>query len=111
MSYTSAIIRTFFKVGTRMMELEAAMDLTELTTGGNLEMLKWARKNGCPWNKMECIFSAENDNLEILKWINIQVDKCNYRSKNDGKVNSQYEDIYIIITKKIDQMIMFNEIY
>ena len=36
--------------------------------GGNLEMLKWARKNGCNWNSQTCSRAAENGHLEVLKW-------------------------------------------
>ena len=35
---------------------------------GHLEVLKWARDNGCPWNKYTCVFAAQNGHLEILRW-------------------------------------------
>ena len=33
---------------------------------GNLEMLKWARQNGCDWDYETCLYATRN--LEILKW-------------------------------------------
>jgi len=36
--------------------------------GGQLEVLKWARKNGCPWGKWTCITAVQNGHLEVLKW-------------------------------------------
>ena len=35
---------------------------------GHLEILKWARENGCPWNEDTCANAAENGYLEVLKW-------------------------------------------
>jgi hypothetical protein len=35
---------------------------------GNLEILQWARVNGCPWNELTCADAAENGNLEVLQW-------------------------------------------
>ena len=36
--------------------------------GGHLEVLKWARENGCPWDERTCAFAAEGGHLEMLKW-------------------------------------------
>lgn len=38
------------------------------TSGGHLEVLKWARANGCPWNESTCAFAALKGHLEVLKW-------------------------------------------
>ena len=35
---------------------------------GWLDLLKWARKNGCDWDSYTCNYAAENGHLEILKW-------------------------------------------
>ena len=35
---------------------------------GHLEILKWARENGCPWDKCTCTYAASNGHLEVLKW-------------------------------------------
>jgi hypothetical protein len=35
---------------------------------GHLEILKWARDNGCPWNELTCSYAAEHGHLEVLKW-------------------------------------------
>ena len=40
--------------------------------GGHLEILKWARSEGCPWDRWVCINSADKGHLEILKWARSQ---------------------------------------
>jgi len=35
---------------------------------GHLEVLKWARENGCPWGKETCEAAAAGGNFEVLKW-------------------------------------------
>ena len=39
---------------------------------GNLEVLKWARANGCPWDEGTCAEVARNGHLEVLKWARAQ---------------------------------------
>ncbi len=34
----------------------------------HLEVLKWARKNGCDWNAKTCVRAAKTGRLKILKW-------------------------------------------
>ena len=36
--------------------------------GGHLEVLKWARQNGCPWNEETCWEAAGQGHLEMLQW-------------------------------------------
>ncbi len=43
--------------------------ICELAAGyGFLNILKWARENGCYWNSSICYYAAENGHLEVLKW-------------------------------------------
>ena len=36
---------------------------------GHFEVLKWARNNGCSWNKFDLLLcTARNGYFEILKW-------------------------------------------
>ena len=40
--------------------------------GGNLEMLQWARANGCPLDSSDpimCRLAAESENLDMLQWV------------------------------------------
>ena len=37
--------------------------------GGHLEVLKWARENGCWWNSYMCAYAAKGGHLEVLKWL------------------------------------------
>jgi hypothetical protein len=36
--------------------------------GGHLELIKWARENGCPWDSGTCAEAALGGQLEVLKW-------------------------------------------
>ena len=36
--------------------------------GGHLEVLKWARANRCPWNEWTCSCAAIGGHLEVLQW-------------------------------------------
>ena len=36
--------------------------------GGHLEVLKWARVNGCRWDWWTCYYAAEGGHLDVLKW-------------------------------------------
>ena len=35
---------------------------------GNLEVLQWARENGCAWDRHTCACAAEGGHLEVLQW-------------------------------------------
>jgi hypothetical protein len=37
--------------------------------GGRLEVLQWLRANGCPWNERTCAEAALGGNLEVLQWL------------------------------------------
>ena len=36
--------------------------------GGHLEVLKWARENERPWDESTCSAAAYRGHLEVLKW-------------------------------------------
>ena len=36
---------------------------------GDLEMLKWMRSEGCPWDQRICHHAALYGHLEVLKWL------------------------------------------
>ncbi|HEV7735865.1 MAG TPA: hypothetical protein VGO47_00590, partial [Chlamydiales bacterium] len=40
----------------------------EAAREGRLEILQWARANGCPWDESTCANAARNGYLEILQW-------------------------------------------
>ena len=40
----------------------------DAASGGHLEVLQWARANGCPWDEETCREAAEGGHLEVLQW-------------------------------------------
>lgn len=36
---------------------------------GNIEVLEWLRKNGCPWDSSACASAALNGHFNTLKWL------------------------------------------
>jgi len=36
--------------------------------GAHLEVLKWARENGCKWDSWTCSNAAEGGHLDVLQW-------------------------------------------
>ena len=44
--------------------------------GGHLEVLQWARENGCPWNKQTCHNAAKCGHLEVLQWARANDCQC-----------------------------------
>src|SRR5580698_3081438 len=35
---------------------------------GYLNIVQWARENGCDWNSSTCSYAAKGGHLEVLKW-------------------------------------------
>ena len=42
----------------------------------HLEILKWARGQGCPWNERTCRYAAGMGHFELLKWARGQGCPC-----------------------------------
>ena len=36
--------------------------------GGHLDVLQWARANGCPWNETTCEYAVKGGKFELYKW-------------------------------------------
>ncbi|CAM9606359.1 unnamed protein product, partial [Ectocarpus sp. 13 AM-2016] len=36
--------------------------------GGHLDIVKWASRNGCQWDKRTCDLAAQGGHLQVLKW-------------------------------------------
>ena len=45
------------------------MACAEAAEGGHLEVLKWLRAEGCPWDEDACTEAAWYGRLEVLKWL------------------------------------------
>lgn len=43
---------------------------------GNLELLKWAREQGCPWDSSTCSAAARSGNLGMLQWLREDENDC-----------------------------------
>ena len=46
----------------------ASKDCSQLALNGDLEGLKAARQNGCPWDEYTCAHAAEGGHLPVLQW-------------------------------------------
>ena len=42
--------------------------LSAAALGGHLEVLQWARANGCPWNVDTCYQAVGSGHLKVLQW-------------------------------------------
>lgn len=40
----------------------------EISRNGNVDLLIWARQNGCLWDEYTCTFAALNNHLSLLKY-------------------------------------------
>ena len=48
---------------------EQASDFCKLAAAdGYLNLIKWARTNGCPWDARTCAGAAGGGHLEVLQW-------------------------------------------
>ena len=45
-----------------------SLTCTAAACNGHMDILKWARENGCDWNSDACAYAALNGHLEVLKW-------------------------------------------
>ncbi len=43
-----------------------------LAGGGHLEVLQWARSQGCPWDKWTFMLAAQEGHLKVLQWVESQ---------------------------------------
>jgi len=51
--------------------------------GGHLEVLKWLRKEGCPWDERTCERAASRGHLDVLRWA---IDNgCPYKVNNNTR--------------------------
>ena len=55
-------------VGARERLLRGTRDLRDAAEGGHLEVLQWARANGCSVDEWTCTDAAEGGHLEVLQW-------------------------------------------
>ena len=45
---------------------------SEAAGGGRLAVLQWARSQGCPWDEDTCFYAASEGYLEVLQWARSQ---------------------------------------
>ena len=58
---------------------------------GHLEILQWARMNGCPWNERTCSLAARNGHLGVLQWAHINGCSWNENTCASAARNGQME--------------------
>ena len=70
----------------RVLDVNSEYTCAYAASNNHLEVLKWARENGCPWNDWTCLYAAQNGHLEVLKWVRENgcpwdEDTCAYAAK------------------------------
>jgi hypothetical protein len=65
---------------------------------GHLDVLKWLRENGCPWNKETCFVAACNDRYDVLK---CELETVSQAEWNEKEYSREYvKNKYIQNNKK-----------
>jgi hypothetical protein len=58
-----------------------------------LDVLQWARENGCPWDAGTCINAAAGGNLELLQWLREQGGPWNAQTVRSLAIACGYMEI------------------
>ncbi|KAJ8602358.1 hypothetical protein CTAYLR_004247 [Chrysophaeum taylorii] len=64
---------------------------SEAAYGGHLGVIQWARANGCPWNENTCAQAAQGGHLEILKWARARGCPWNHMTCSFAAYAGQFE--------------------
>ncbi len=64
---------------------------TYTASKGYLDLLIWARSQGCPWNMWTCANAARNNHLEILKWARSKGCSWNKETCAEAAMNGHLE--------------------
>ena len=54
---------------------------------GNLELVRWLRAEGCPWDKWTCHYALINGHVEILRWA--RENGCEWRVEDRDKAAAE----------------------
>ena len=44
--------------------------------GGHLDLLKWLREKGCPWDTDACVEASDREHLHVLRWLHNEGCPC-----------------------------------
>ena len=50
--------------------------------GGHLDVLKWAKSNGCKWDSRTCDYAKESGNDKLIQWLENNDCPCKKNQKN-----------------------------
>ena len=64
----------------------------EIAMEGSLEVLKWARSEGCPWDSYTCYWAAQNGHLEVLKWA--ESEGCPWTRETESLAKQKWPHIF-----------------
>ena len=68
MAYISKLFYDISRKCAKDNKISRLIDCSMIALEGHLEVLKWARENGCEWDYLTCAYAAKNGHLEVLKW-------------------------------------------
>jgi len=92
------------KIENQLLEFESNSSIMEYALNGHLEVLKWAREIGCPWNEDTCSNIAKNGHFEVLKW-----DRENRCSWDRNTCNSATFSTSLEVLKWFREWLFLNE--
>jgi len=65
--------------------------INHVTKLGYLNIIQWARKNGCGWNYQACALAALGGHLDILRWMRSNGCKWDYSTCSNAALGGHLE--------------------
>ena len=47
----------------------AMIVMSQAANSGNLELVQWLRREGCPWGQNTCYWAIDRGHVEMLRWV------------------------------------------
>jgi hypothetical protein len=82
---------------------------------GHLDVLQWARQNGCPWDEETCAFAAQNGHLDVLQWARQNgcpwsVSTCAFAAENGHLHVLQWASTMVVLGMKIPALMQLKTV-
>jgi hypothetical protein len=74
-----------------------ASTCSNAASNGHTDIIRWARDNGCPWNAKTCFNAARNNRLKVVRWLHANGCPWDARTYKIAVKNKNYEMIKYIV--------------